>query len=713
VENNENWNALGEVTGLNTNEKLDYQMGYQNFQIEDHFNNEDYCVLEWRFRNETANVRKIYHKKSLRIFTLRNINLDKFHNDPSDLHNELRTLSILSQHPHKNILRLISSRMLVSSENSPDYKNDFQFYTEVKGNDKAVSMSVSIVTEFGVANLKELMKLRKKLDIPWQENELLILLKEIASPLAHCESLGIAHRNVKPSNIFFGEDKLTLKLVDFKLSLLLDKRQRIIETNVVGTPRYMSYELKMIYNELKKNKKKQISVKYDPYLSDVSSLGLIILEIILTSMGIDKEMKLEAEFAEEILEQTAEQYPYISKILRGILNNDPKLRPRFSEIEKLLQMPEEKLRKEAYENRFHLMNQLNRSKREEGIYTKNDLQQEFLNTEVPRGYHRLALSELTPPPLDSKKKSSSPKPKSKKDSQTKKNENANKVAKESSIESIYKDDTIDVLSLCYEKARKQGDYQSALKLCLYLKEIFEKLHKNLENPIFVYLLNNIGQMNYYLHNYQESIDIYMQAYKISKKIYGENKLCTAILLNNAGNLYYSTKQESKAKDLYQKSMRIKETLGMKEKFTYAVALHNMANIRFSDKKIQAAEEWFQSALKIYTQESEKPGVEVAELYLALSMLYYAYLDNRVKGEEYINLAFDIFEEIDENEMKKNLVGTAYYHLGVLHYCFKEYPEACEAYSEALALLESATSKRDEIIQYVKDHLRLIRNEAQD
>src|SRR5690606_3800313 len=133
-------------------------------------------------------------------------------------------------------------------------------------------------------------------------------------------------------------------LVDFKLGLLLDKKQKMIETNIVGTPRYMSYELKVIYNELKKNKRKQISVKYDPYLSDVSSLGLIILEIILISLGIEKETKLEAEYADDILDKTTEQYPYISKILKGILSNDPKQRPRFSEIEKLLQMPEENLR---------------------------------------------------------------------------------------------------------------------------------------------------------------------------------------------------------------------------------------------------------------------------------------------------------------------------------------------------------------------------------
>ncbi len=715
IENNENWDSLGEVTGLNTNEKLDYQICFDHLLINDHFNKDDYGVLEWRLREQYTSVQKIYDRKTRRIFVLRTINLERFRNDPSDYQNELRTLSLLTQFPHRNIFRLVSSRVQVSSENGQNEEllENSDYFSEPKGNQKPVAMYVSILGEYGVANLKEFGKIRKKLNVPWTESELLILLKEISSSLAHCESLGVAHRNIKPSNIFFGEDKVTLKIADFKMSMLLDKKQKIVETNVVGTPRYMSYELKAIYKELKVNRKKQIWVTYDPYLSDVSSLGLVILELMLMSLGTEKETKLEVEQVDYILEQTHEEYPYITKILKGMLNIDTSKRPRFSEIEKLLQLPDEKTRFQVYESRYKFNGQIDTMKKEEGICANVEEYHRIPSIEIATDYFRLALSELIS--VDAKRKTSSSGFRSRKGLQSRKSDSSNSqtrpILKFDTSELLHFEETVEILTVCFEKFKKEGDYQNALAVCIYMRESFEHVYASHDFPPFAWLFNNLAHMNYILNNLLEGVDLITKASNVFKKVFGDNHLFSTVLFNNAGNLHYAIKQTGKAKEFYQKSLRFKESLNHYDNFSYAISLHNFANLKLITRKFDTAEDFYQQALKIYNKSLEKPKYEIAELYLARSMLHYAFLDNREKGEEYINLALDIFEGLEENDMKKNLVGTAYFHLGVLHYCFQEYSAAKEAYIQALGILDSSGLKKIEVISLVKEQIKVNRTEA--
>lgn len=64
-------------------------------------------------------------------------------------------------------------------------------------------------------NLRDFLAIRKKLDAP----EALRLLEETASGLAHALSLGLTHRDLKPTNILISANK-TAKLVDFGLAEL-------------------------------------------------------------------------------------------------------------------------------------------------------------------------------------------------------------------------------------------------------------------------------------------------------------------------------------------------------------------------------------------------------------------------------------------------------------------------------------------------------------
>jgi len=714
VETSEEWDTLGEVDGVQTDEKLDYQMGFTKFDVTDHFNLDDFGILEWRIRSENGSVRKVYHKKSLRIFALRMVNLERFNNDPTDLKNELRTLSILTQHPHRNIIRMISSRMKVSSEGSPDY----QAYN-MNGRNEFIAMEVGVVSEFGIGNLKELTKLKKKLGQTWTETELLILVKEVSSALAHCESLGIAHRNVKPSNIFFGEDKVTMKLVDYKLSLFLDKNRKTVETNIVGTPRYMSYELKKVYLELKTNKRKPISVKYDPFLSDVSSLALVILELMLISMNIDKDTRLEAELAESILSETKDVYPYLSKIIGGMLSTDLKMRPRFSEIAKLLKLPSDNHRIEAYENRYNLLTQIDDDKREWGLRDGNegeDVDGLMLSAKI---YYQLTITEIkqcTEQTSTKTLQNTLPSVKSSKfvrslKSMKKSLPKLKEVTVETPLtleellkkEFLYKEMTIEFLYSCYEEYLKKEEFDNAIAICNYMREVYRYLDKNEEMKIFIFIFSSLGYLNFVLNKFTESLEFFTQANNVAKKHYGDDNLSTAITLNNLANLYFITNQIPKAKELYQKNLKVKETIGLRKELPYAISAHNLANVHHLALEIGQAESFYNQSMAIYKQHLENAPEEVGHFYLALAVFDYSCLKNREKGQEFLSSAIESFEKVNSEQKKNFLMGLANHHLGILHYCYRELTQAIAAYDEAVGFLESSLFKQDNLVSIIKDH----------
>ena len=90
---------------------------------------------------------------------------------------------------------------------------------------------------------------------------------------AHLQRVELAHRDAKPSNILiFSEDPLYFKVCDVGAGTAVGLCDQTKEGTVIGTPFYLSPEL------LQAHMKHQHLTNYNPFKSDVYSLGLVILE---------------------------------------------------------------------------------------------------------------------------------------------------------------------------------------------------------------------------------------------------------------------------------------------------------------------------------------------------------------------------------------------------------------------------------------------------
>lgn len=93
------------------------------------------------------------------------------------------------------------------------------------------------------------------------------VIRGLADALAYLREQRIAHRDVKPGNVMFLEDK-TAKIMDFGIASE-DGSTTTISQNLVGSPAYMAPE---------RFEEKESFIDIDPWMSDLFSLGVLSYE---------------------------------------------------------------------------------------------------------------------------------------------------------------------------------------------------------------------------------------------------------------------------------------------------------------------------------------------------------------------------------------------------------------------------------------------------
>jgi len=221
------------------------------------FRRTDFKKLEL-FGNGKKNTRvfKVKHIKTGKIYVLKEVeahSLDKL----NEYKEEAVQLSKVQNHP--NVLQFYG----------------YYFYETPHNTYKLGIISESINREL---NLELIYRKRAKSRQYFSENELLIMIYSLVDAFAYLESVGICHRDIKPTNLFLLEN-FQIKVIDFGESKeFVDEDDEEDEHSALatirGTPQYLSpilWEAHVI-NQVK-------HVEHNMFKSDVFSAGLVIFQI--------------------------------------------------------------------------------------------------------------------------------------------------------------------------------------------------------------------------------------------------------------------------------------------------------------------------------------------------------------------------------------------------------------------------------------------------
>ncbi|MBN1266693.1 MAG: serine/threonine protein kinase [Anaerolineales bacterium] len=105
-------------------------------------------------------------------------------------------------------------------------------------------------------------------------SEVIKWIEQVADALAYAHSLGVIHRDVKPSNIIIDENNNAL-LTDFGLARQIEGSNTLTGSMLLGTPAYMSPE--------------QASGEPVEEASDQYSLGIILYQVFTGRLPFDEE----------------------------------------------------------------------------------------------------------------------------------------------------------------------------------------------------------------------------------------------------------------------------------------------------------------------------------------------------------------------------------------------------------------------------------------
>lgn len=218
--------------------------------------------------------------------------------DYSVLERECRTMTALD---HPNLLKLFDCFWVQNASRS--------FFV--------------LIVEWCNKDLSKDLTQRRKNQYMWSEDQLFVLFRDLVSALVYMQDHGVAHRDLKPDNIFlsqqgqvkigdFGSAKWQAELMDF--------------TTLRGTPMYLSPKLRLAMS------RGETLVSHNVYKSDVYSLGLTM--VALMKMNFPVELA-SASTTDEYIQEVIDTLPYSGhwkEILRNMLWMDEDQRWDFRHI---------------------------------------------------------------------------------------------------------------------------------------------------------------------------------------------------------------------------------------------------------------------------------------------------------------------------------------------------------------------------------------------
>lgn len=242
-------------------------------------------------------VLKVTQKNSGKTYALKRITREDYRKHISDL-SELFISQKCS--PHPNIIQI------------------YGFTAEAKKISGVNIYSTIILMEYWDKNFNEEVSLRAEKNEFFGGEEYFRIVKTLILAFEYLQRRSVAHRDIKPENIMRKKNG-EVCLIDFSEAIWLNNETKKEATTLVGSPYYMSPELKEFYL----NDSFSPIDAYNPWRSDVYSLGRTLIDIGSLCLGEERKVKEKLGIIEE------EYGENMRLFLEGMIEKDPMKRQDF------------------------------------------------------------------------------------------------------------------------------------------------------------------------------------------------------------------------------------------------------------------------------------------------------------------------------------------------------------------------------------------------
>ena len=199
--------------------------------------------------------------------------------------------------------------------------------------------------------------------------------------------------------------------------------------------------------------------------------------------------------------------------------------------------------------------------------------------------------------------------------------------------------------------------------------------------------SSLGNIEFKMGKYEEALQRYLKALKLTQQKYGENHLSVATSYGNIGVIYTELDENAKALECLQKALEIKLTLQGENHPDLYVCYGNIGSHYVSLEEYDKALEFCQKALKILIAELGEDHLDpdMATTYSNIGVIY-TKLDENAKALECLQKALKIWLSLfGENHPD---AAPSYNSMGLVHHNLKEYDKALECYQKAWKIMIS-------------------------
>lgn len=236
----------------------------------------------------------------------------------------------------------------------------------------------------------------------------------------------------------------------------------------------------------------------------------------------------------------------------------------------------------------------------------------------------------------------------------------------------------------------KNQFSESAGLYMQAREIIIKI-KGIDNDAYAFNSIYLGQVNYFMREYEKAEQLYKESKKIWSKLHGENSRECAVSCNALGVLYNDWEKYDLALTEHLEARKIRESLFTKENKDYAQSCNNLAAIYWKLGEYDKAEPLALEAKEIRGRLKDVPKsvyaiscINLANIYRDMGKYEQAealYIEAKNERESYFT------KDNNDYALSCDILADLYYYM-------KKYDSAESLYLEAKGIREKILSKTD-------------------